>query len=259
LTDRKSLSGLVVALTVLLSIVALVSLAEAAGYGYRASLLANAADGVYATDAQAELADAIPAATGILTLAFFVVTAVVFIVWQFRHAKNAQVLGSARGLGPGWAIGGWFIPLANYILPAVQIHQSSRVSTTRSGPPRSALLLIVPWAITFGLGTILSSVALGMWPAALTTADDLEMAAASDVVDGVASFLWLVAALLCIAMVRTVSGWQSQALDERATELSAQAMPWPGGAPETPPPSAGPPQGPENPAAGDDPWRSPSR
>ena len=42
---------------------------------------------------------------------------VVFIIWQFRHAKNAQVLGARGGLGPGWAIGGWFIPLANYVLP----------------------------------------------------------------------------------------------------------------------------------------------
>ena len=34
--------------------------------------------------------------------------------------------GRPRGLGPGWAIGGWFMPVANFVLPAVQLHQSSR-------------------------------------------------------------------------------------------------------------------------------------
>ncbi len=64
----------------------------------------------------------------------------VFIIWQFRHAKNAQVLGAYGGLGPGWAIGGWFVPFANYVLPAMQMHQSSRASDIegraagRSGP-----------------------------------------------------------------------------------------------------------------------------
>ncbi len=59
-----------------------------------------------------------------------------FIVWQFRHAKNARALGERGGLGPGWAIGGWFVPLANFVLPGVQIHQSSRMSdSAAAGEP----------------------------------------------------------------------------------------------------------------------------
>ena len=61
-------------------------------------------------------------------------TGVVFIIWQFRHAKNAEALGARGGLGPGWAIGGWFVPLANFVLPTVQIFQSSKASDV-AGPP----------------------------------------------------------------------------------------------------------------------------
>jgi hypothetical protein len=59
-----------------------------------------------------------------------VVLAALFITWQYRHAKNARLLGQQGGLGPGWAVGGWFIPLANFVLPAVQLFGASAMSAT---------------------------------------------------------------------------------------------------------------------------------
>jgi hypothetical protein len=43
---------------------------------------------------------------------------VVFIIWQWRSAKNAVALGTIRmRYSPGWSIGGWFIPFANLVIP----------------------------------------------------------------------------------------------------------------------------------------------
>jgi hypothetical protein len=48
------------------------------------------------------------------------ITLVVFITWMWRAAKNNEALGRQHPrFGPGWAIGGWFIPLANLVIPVL--------------------------------------------------------------------------------------------------------------------------------------------
>ena len=65
---------------------------------------------------------------GVVGLAFVVVAGlmiavfVLTIVWQWRLAKNHQLLGRPdTAFGPGWAIGAWFIPLANFVIPILQL------------------------------------------------------------------------------------------------------------------------------------------
>ena len=55
---------------------------------------------------------------------------VLFIVWQFRAAKNNEAL-DRRGarFGPGWSIGAWFIPLANLVIPVMIIQDLWRGAT----------------------------------------------------------------------------------------------------------------------------------
>ena len=56
-------------------------------------------------------------------LAVLVATAVVFIVWMWRGAKNNEVLDRIRPrYTPGWSIGGWFIPIANLWIPVRVMH-----------------------------------------------------------------------------------------------------------------------------------------
>ena len=62
-----------------------------------------------------------------------------FIVWCWRAAKNQQALGrQPERLGSGWAVGGWFIPLANLVIPALVIQDLWRGSdvTIARGDPR---------------------------------------------------------------------------------------------------------------------------
>ncbi|MCU1457513.1 MAG: hypothetical protein JWL73_1605 [Actinomycetia bacterium] len=46
-----------------------------------------------------------------------VVCGVLFIIWAYRSAKTARGLGIHGPWGPGWFIGGWFIPIANLVIP----------------------------------------------------------------------------------------------------------------------------------------------
>src|SRR5689334_7274535 len=52
-------------------------------------------------------------------LALLVATAVAFLIWFHRAHKNLPALG-ARELKytPGWAVGGFFVPLLNLVRPA---------------------------------------------------------------------------------------------------------------------------------------------
>ena len=213
-SGRRSLRGLATALTVLLCIIAAVELIAAIVLFYRSSLLFDAADGDFPGSSEADAVDAGVTASVVLHILLALAIAVVFIVWQYRHAKNAQFLGQSRGLGPGWAIGGWFVPLANLVLPAVQIFRSGQASYDRPG---RGPVIVVPWAILLGLAWLLQGVRAGISPTdeSLTTRSDIEAAAASDVIGGFAMLVLIAAAVLCIVMVRSLTTRQDRALDAR--------------------------------------------
>ena len=50
------------------------------------------------------------------TLGILAVTAVLFLVWIYRASANAHALGfTDLKFRPGWAVGWWFVPIANLI------------------------------------------------------------------------------------------------------------------------------------------------
>lgn len=54
---------------------------------------------------------------------------VAFIVWLYQAGRYVRREGRSGGrFGPGWAIGGWFIPLANLVLPALYASELWRMS-----------------------------------------------------------------------------------------------------------------------------------
>lgn len=48
------------------------------------------------------------------------VVGVLLIIWMWRAAKDLQALGRFQPtLSAGWAIGGWFVPFASFVLPCI--------------------------------------------------------------------------------------------------------------------------------------------
>ena len=70
---------------------------------------------------------------------------VLIIVWSHRAYSVSEALrASNRSFSSGWAVGGWFIPLANALLPrlvlrdiekAIAQHSSTRSGGAQSSPP----------------------------------------------------------------------------------------------------------------------------
>ncbi|MFC8793616.1 DUF4328 domain-containing protein [Streptomyces cinereoruber] len=107
------------------------------------------------TDSTEEFFD--PAVFGALDLnvaysmafTLYVATGIVFIVWFHRLRKNAEVwAGDLQSRKPGWAIGGWFIPIANLWIPrgiAADIWRASRWQPYAPDAARELTLLNAWW------------------------------------------------------------------------------------------------------------------
>src|SRR5439155_22659514 len=101
-------------------------------------------------------------------LACVAVTGAVFLVWLYRAASNSRGAGKTTD-PPGFVVGGWFIPVANLILPIVAVSRVLRAS--RNEPRR--LLLGLWWAAYLAAG-ITAFVAGGGGDATLTDIHDAD-------------------------------------------------------------------------------------
>ena len=61
---------------------------------------------------------------GIATVA----TAVLTMIWMFRIAANHRALHRGGTWGPGWAIGGWFVPPLLFVIPTLMFRELWKAS-----------------------------------------------------------------------------------------------------------------------------------
>jgi hypothetical protein len=77
--------------------------------------------------------DLLAVTSGIYALAS-IPTAVLWLVWQFRAHSNLAALGSANlRFKPGWVVGWWFIPIANFAVPYLTMRELWKASDPASG------------------------------------------------------------------------------------------------------------------------------
>ncbi len=82
--------------------------------------------------------------------------AIVTMIWMFRMAKNHRTLHRGGTWGPGWAIGGWFLPPLLYVIPFLtfrELWKASDPDTPIGGDWKSnPTSLIVPiWFVLYSL------------------------------------------------------------------------------------------------------------
>jgi hypothetical protein len=101
----------------LILIVALDIVAVISDY-MQVQLVERAISGQAITMAEALANDSRQANIGTGQLVLFIITAILFLMWIYRAHRNPPSLG-ASGLkySPGWAVGGFFIPIWNLFRP----------------------------------------------------------------------------------------------------------------------------------------------
>jgi hypothetical protein len=155
--------------------------------------------------------------------AIHVAVLVLMIVWTWRSAHNARALRRTNArLGPGWAIGGWFIPFANFVLVYIVVSdlwRSSDPESTRGDAWRSSSgsPAVRAWWSAYVGGFVLS---FGSAALAVAGSTDVSTTRSLLVIGGVVSAL---ASLLNIVVVRDITARQEavQARDPAPTERPA--------------------------------------
>ncbi|MFJ9685550.1 DUF4328 domain-containing protein [Streptomyces bacillaris] len=154
----------------------------------------------------------------------FVATVVVFIVWFHRTRRNAEVFDpGAQRMGPGWSVGGWFVPVANLWFPyrvATGIWDGSAVPGPEdSGPTASRAPLRLWWAVWIA-SSLLDSFTARMEGSAETpeqTVEGLGLVAAADAFE-------IVSAVLAIVFVRTLTRMQVARAELRASQTGSEQL-----------------------------------
>ncbi|MGH9228211.1 MAG: DUF4328 domain-containing protein [Acidimicrobiales bacterium] len=230
----RPFGGLATAATVLLGVMAVVALFGLGAHLNRVGLIERELREGGVSFGELEEADDLVGGAAVMYGLGLLATAAVFITWQHRHAVNADALvGAPAALGPAWAIGGWFVPFANWLLPGMQLFGASRAADPAlplgpaAGRGRGSPLVIL-WAVMFGLGTALGLAGWATFP------DEDELAALADLgayvsdarlADRMVAAGFVInaaAAIIAAVMVRTLSRQQ----EERATALASAAIGW---------------------------------
>jgi Domain of unknown function (DUF4328)/Protein of unknown function (DUF2510) len=166
-------------------------------------------------------ADHLVSSAGSVQVLILFATAAVFIVWQWRSAKNNELLGKIRPrYTPGWSIGGWFIPFANLAIPLrifQDLWQGADPDTNGyrdwHGLRRSGLVSL--WWTAYLIGNVVSFTSTGS-----QTLDDIR---AADQRAAVGFAITGIAALLAIFVVRSVTDRQDTARGAPRTSRAADA------------------------------------
>jgi multisubunit Na+/H+ antiporter MnhC subunit len=222
----RSLRGLTTALTWLFSAHIVLTVVLIIGVLNHFRVLGDKETGGLVFDTKAvNDANALPAAMILLSGLVGLTTFVLLIIWLYRAAKNNEALGRQNPrLGPGWAIGGWFIPIAWWVIPFIildDVWRGSDPSIARGDPTwrrSSTMGAIWAWLVTAVIFTVPSAIASSTGD---VRADEPEKVRRDDILRVIGAVGAIVAAVLAILVTRRIAARQEECL--QAQQATAPA------------------------------------
>ncbi|WP_231930911.1 DUF4328 domain-containing protein [Micromonospora coriariae] len=177
-------------------------------------------------------------------VAAYLTAAVLVIIWTWRARKNIEAFpGSLPTLGAGWAIAGWLVPFANFVVPARVVANVARDSLWRRFTPD---LVYVWWAawLVFSVGerfvSRLDGRAYDKLPENPSTDADyqayLDYYPDSLLRNAVPAVACVIAAGALIVLVRRISTMQEARIARAMPAWPTAASGWPTAAPGWPAP-----------------------
>ncbi len=159
--------------------------------------------GNYAAIESLNAYDRLSIVINILTFGVLVATGVLWVVWQYRVAK--QFPGRTRR-SPGWHAGSWFIPIVSLVYPY------QNVSDLWGAIGRARPRWLIVWWLAWVFGGLLSQLSLRIsW--STTTIEALQSAMAVNIL---AELVSLVAVPFAVLVVRGITRGMTAAVTSRA-------------------------------------------
>jgi hypothetical protein len=152
---------------------------------------------------------------GLLAVVGSLAGALFFCLWVHRAAKNLPALGrGGMTFTPGWSVGWFFIPFANLVKPLAAVTELWKASDPAQDPREpyawlgsSATALLPLWWGAWIFSSILGNISGRI--------DDSSTAGA---VGLAGSVIGVIAAVLCVLVMRGISTRQEQAATARASQ-----------------------------------------
>ncbi len=180
-------------------------------------LLSRAASSVGITDAEAAANDARHGMIGTFQIFVFLATAVCWLIWLHRAYGNLKLMGTCKSdYTPGWAVGYWFIPIANLVRPYqitkelwLRSARRNAVESIKEFPP--AVVLTCWWGV-YLISGFLGQLLMRLSSRA-TAIDELQ----SVTMMGIAlDAVGILSAGLALAVVHTIDTLQQETLSRVA-------------------------------------------
>ncbi len=205
-TGQYRLGGLATAIAWVLGIGCLAQIADVVTQFSRAALISRFMDRPYSVSTFEMIdADNAVASAIIVDLLFTVAGGILLVIWAWRATKNLDTWNLPHRWSPGWAIGGWFVPVVSLWIP-YQVVQDAWRST--AGPATADPATFesegsnLAWTLSFVTFWISSLLWLG---AGRTGDEELSDILASDRLGGVAALVGIVASIAAIVAIRQIS------------------------------------------------------
>jgi hypothetical protein len=153
---------------------------------------------------------AFSALAGLIYLPLFVITVVFYCLWISQANKNARALG-AQGMEftPGWAVGWWFVPIANLVKPYQAVSEVYKASDPEAKPGSWQFgdmpSLFGLWWAAWIIGNILSNIETRM-----VFSSDPDIVFMGAWLGVVANLIGIVAAYLAMKVVHVIHARQEQ-------------------------------------------------
>jgi uncharacterized protein DUF4328 len=211
-----------------MGLIACVMALAAIGIAFRlleANILRDIAAGRFVSRSTADASDARVALAAFFQLPVMIAAIVMWCVWQFRGQDNLRHLGAADlKFSPGWAVGWWFIPFANFVKPFLAVRELHRASDPHAGAidwkaARTAPILIAWWAawLLRAVPAGLSISVTGIGPASV---QDLLTRNTFAILEHLAT---IVAGVLAIMVVREIDRRQTEKQSKIEARVAASA------------------------------------
>jgi hypothetical protein len=177
---------------------------------YAYGVLADASAGV----AQTQVAALLLLAGGLIDVVVLLFSGIAFLCWLYRVRSNLDAFPMmAFQWRRGWAIGAWFVPIANLFIPLGILGEVDRATERQARQPRRATVYVL-WAVFWTAYVIVDRVSAVAYSSRIgeTVAERAESLNGQLTFVAISGVLGLLAAVFAILLVRRITEHQDAVL-----------------------------------------------
>lgn len=165
-----------------------------------------------------EAIELLDVSTGLILVIIWMISGFLALKWIYRVSMNAHVLAKELSVSPPWAVGWFFVPVANLFKPFTAVSEAWRVSTNPTSWQEDPTPSFINTWWGFWVAAWLTERAGGRWE---MNAENIEMLRLAIFTQAIGAILSLVACVLFVRLVERLSTTQHETLQSTPATIEA--------------------------------------